>query len=146
MEDRLLYFAYGRNMHPEIMGERCPDAAFAGLAVLNTHRIMINGRGVSTVIADPGHSVHGVLWHLTQRCESTLDMIEGVAKGHYAREKAHPIPEAGSASPALIYLAHDTTPGSPRPGYLESLEEAAYTHRFPVHYRRHLASLRQAAG
>ncbi len=141
MRDRQLYFAYGRNMHLEIMAARCPDAAYAGLAVLDGHRLLINGRGVSTVIPDRGHQVHGVLWHLTQACEATLDIIEGVAKGHYVRDVAEPAAADGRAS-ALIYLARDVNPGPPRDGYLESLEEAAEHHGFPALYRQHLAALR----
>ena len=141
MRDRQLYFAYGRNMHLDIMADRCPDAAYAGLAVLDAHRILINGRGVSTVIPDASHRVHGVLWHLTHACEATLDIIEGVAKGHYVRDVAEPLGTDGPAS-ALIYLARDISPGPPRDGYLESLEEAASQHSFPGHYRRHLAGLR----
>jgi len=138
----LLYFAYGRNMHLEIMAERCPAAEFVSLATLDRHRILINGRGVSTVVPDAKHRVHGVLWHLTAACEATLDEIEGVARGHYVREIAHPVPAQGPARPAMIYLAANIEPGPPKAGYLEALEEAAAAHGFPDDYRLHLGKLR----
>lgn len=137
-----LYFGYGRNMHPKIMAERCPGAEPMGVAVLQRHRIMINGRGVSTVVPDGAHDVYGVLWELTVRCEETLDVIEGVANGHYLKDEAHPHTEDGQIGPALIYLAADMAIGPPRQGYLEALEEAAAYHGFPAAYLRHLARLR----
>lgn len=103
---------------------------------------MINGRGVSTVVPDDGHSVHGVLWTLSARCETTLDVVEGVAKGHYRKDEVDLQTVGGAVGPALIYLAADTIIGPPREGYLESLEEAAAHHGFPSSYRQYLASLR----
>lgn len=140
--ERRLYFGYGRNMHPHIMAERCPAAVPAGAAVLTQHRILINGRGVSTVVVDQDHDVHGVLWRLSALCEETLDIIEGVAKGHYSKHETHIQTGDGSIGPALIYLAVNTIIGPPREGYLESLEEAAAHHGFPPRYLRHLAGLR----
>ena len=137
-----LYFGYGRNMHPEIMAERCIAAAFVGVALLDKHRIMINGRGVSTVVPGDGHSVHGVLWTLSRQCETALDIVEGVAEGHYRKDEVHLQIVGGAAGPALIYLAADTRVGRPREGYLETLEEAAARHGFPASYRQHLAGLR----
>lgn len=140
--ERTLYFAYGRNMHLTIMGERCPAADFGSLAVLRDHRIIINRRGVSSVEPEHGHEVHGVLWWLSESCEAALDIVEGVARGHYRKEAAYPHVDAGEVGPALIYRASDLSPGPPRPGYLEALEEAAVQHGFPGTYRAYLSSLR----
>lgn len=140
--ERTLYFAYGRNMHVTIMGERCPAADFGSLAILRDHRIIINRRGVSSVEPEGGHEVHGVLWWLSGACEAALDVVEGVAHGHYRKEDAHLHVENGKVGPALIYRANDLSPGPPRPGYLEALEEAALQHGFPDTYRAYLSSLR----
>lgn len=139
---RSLYFAYGRNMHMAIMKERCPAADFGSLAILKDHRILINLRGVSSVEPMSGHEVHGVVWWLSGACEAALDVIEGVARGHYLKEDAHPHVESGRVGPALIYRASDSRPGPPRPGYLESLEEAALQHGFPDSYLAYLSGLR----
>ncbi len=140
--ERTLYFAYGRNMHLRIMKERCPAADFGALAVLRSHRILINARGVSSVEPERGHEVHGVLWWLSGPCEAALDIVEGVARGHYRKEDAHPYVGTEQVGPALIYRASDHSSGPPRPGYLEALEEAAAEHSFPDAYRAFLSSLR----
>ena len=136
----LLYFAYGRNMHPAIMARRCPAAGFVGPAVLPGYRLLINTRGVSTIVPETGQIVHGVLWRLTPVCEAALDEIEGVARGIYRREMVQP---SGTAESAMAYVANDVAPALPREGYLESLEEAAAHHGFPEPYRLYLAGLRR---
>lgn len=138
-----LYFAYGRNMHPEIMARRCPAAGFVGAAVLPDHRLLINVRGVSTVVPEAGSEVHGVLWRLTPDCEAALDEIEGVARGSYRRGEVRPVVTLEVMEPALIYIASNADPSPPRDGYLESLEEAALHHGFPDAYRSYLSSLRR---
>ena len=137
-----LYFAYGRNMHPVIMAQRCPAAGFIGTASLPDHRLLINARGVSTVVPEAGSEVHGVLWQLTQACEAALDEIEGVARGSYRRDEARPVIGGVTMPMALIYIASNADPSAPREGYLESLEEAALHHGFPESYRLFLAGLR----
>ncbi len=136
-----LYFAYGRNMHPAIMARRCPAAEFIGAAVLPDHRLLINVRGVSTVVPEAGSAVHGVLWRLTPACEAALDEIEGVARGSYRRDEVWPLRGGRTLEPALIYIASNAEPSLPREGYLESLEEAAHHHGFPEDYRLYLAGL-----
>ena len=138
-----LYFAYGRNMHPEIMARRCPAAEFIGAALLPDHRLLINTRGVSTVVPEAGNAVHGVLWQLTPACEATLDEIEGVARGFYRRDEVRPVVGTEIMGSALIYIATSAEPSLPRDGYLESLEEAALHHGFPENYRLFLAGLRR---
>ncbi|MEN3975544.1 gamma-glutamylcyclotransferase family protein [Emcibacter sp. SYSU 3D8] len=137
-----LYFAYGRNMHPVIMAQRCPAAGFIGAASLPDYRLLINIRGVSTVVPEAGATVHGVLWRLTQACEAALDEIEGVARGSYRRATARPVADFEVLEPALIYIASNAEPSLPREGYLESLEEAALHHGFPEAYRLYLSGLR----
>jgi hypothetical protein len=137
-----LYFAYGRNMHPEIMARRCPAAGFIGPALLPEHRLLINTRGVSTVVPEAGSAVHGVLWRLSAECEAALDEIEGVARNIYRKELVRPLLDNALAEPAMVYIANDVEPAQPREGYLESLEAAALHHGFPEAYRLFLAGLR----
>ena len=138
-----IYFAYGRNMHPEIMARRYPAAEFIGAALLPDHRLLINTRGVSTVVPEAGNAVHGVLWRLSAECEAALDEIEGVARGFYRRDEVHPVMGTEIMGSALIYIATSAEPSLPRDGYLESLEEAALHHGFPENYRLFLAGLRR---
>jgi gamma-glutamylcyclotransferase (GGCT)/AIG2-like uncharacterized protein YtfP len=138
-----LYFAYGRNMHPAFMAARAPAAVLVGPALLPDHRLLINGRGVSTVLPEPGAAVHGVLWRLTPACEAALDVVEGVARGIYRKAEVEPLAAGAPAGAALIYVAADSSPSLPREGYLETLEEAAAHHGFPEPYRLFLTGLRR---
>jgi gamma-glutamylcyclotransferase (GGCT)/AIG2-like uncharacterized protein YtfP len=142
MSETRLYFAYGRNMHPAIMAERCPGAEFVGPAVLPDYRLLINRRGVSTVVPDNGHEVHGVMWRLTDACEASLDVYEGIAADHYRKGEVRPVLAGVPSGPALVYLATDVEPDLPKEGYLEDLEDAAHHHEFPEAYRLFLSGLR----
>ncbi|MDX1581304.1 MAG: gamma-glutamylcyclotransferase family protein, partial [Alphaproteobacteria bacterium] len=146
MSNQRLYFAYGRNMHLPTMTERCPAATYVGRGRLYEHRIMINSRGVSTVVPDELRIVHGVLWDLTTACEEALDVVEGLARGHYTKDSAHVELDGAGREHAMIYVAADVAPGPPKPGYLEDLIEAANEHGFPLSYVRHLESLFSPAG
>ena len=56
-----LYFAYGANMDPVHMAERCPAAQHLGVASLPGHRFGIAAGGYGTVRPDSGMAVRGVL-------------------------------------------------------------------------------------
>ena len=81
----ITYFAYGSNMVRAQMAHRCPGATVAGNAVLRDYRFVINARTYATVVPDPGHVVHGVLWKMSLQHEVSLDRYESVAKGHYIK-------------------------------------------------------------
>jgi hypothetical protein len=59
----MLYFAYGSNMDPDQMMERCPDAKLNGLGYLPDHilcfprRSKNRGCGVSSVTSKIGHDL-----------------------------------------------------------------------------------------
>jgi len=135
------YFAYGINMDRDEMAHRCRGAILQGIATLNGHRFIINRQGVATLVSVVQSREFGVLWHLTASDETALDLFEGVAQGSYekwvivARHK-------GREHAALICLASDLRPGRPRPGYLETVCDAARWHRFPAAYMADLVALR----
>jgi gamma-glutamylcyclotransferase (GGCT)/AIG2-like uncharacterized protein YtfP len=131
-----VYFAYGSNMDWVQMAQRCPYARFIGTAVLSGYRFIINSRGVATVIADSGGSVHGALWVLTREDEKRLDRYEGVADGLYAKHTVSVVPTEGDQAldGVMIYLAADAVPGTPRDGYLERIVTAAKVLRLPKAY------------
>jgi hypothetical protein len=110
------YFAYGSNMCAEQMARRCPAAEADGLVTLDGWPFVVNRRGVATLVPAPQARAGGLLWRLTPACEAARDRSEGVAEGHY-REEVWQFAEA----PALVYLARETRPGMPRPGYLQRI-------------------------
>lgn len=139
-----LYFAYGANMDAAAMAARCPASVLIGLGRLPRHRFIVMKEGYASVIRDPGREVWGVLWNLALADVPALDRYEGVAGGLYVKAN-QPIVAAGGAKRALIYLGRSTAPGIPRPGYLESVLDAAAAAQLPQAYRREMAGwLRRA--
>lgn len=128
------YFAYGSNMWPGQMHDRCPDSAPREVARLVDHRFAINERGVATVLASPGADVLGVLWTVSSDHIRALDGFEGLATGNYVRELVRVRParadedgsaEVGPAVEAWMYIACQSGPGRPREGYLERVIDGA---------------------
>ncbi len=98
MRGQRRYFAYGSNLCAAQMAARCPKALEEGVVELSGWRLIINGRGVATLVPDPEARVFGLVWRLTPACEAALDRHEGVARGVYRKAEL----EAGGA-PALVY-------------------------------------------
>ncbi|MBR90070.1 MAG: gamma-glutamylcyclotransferase [Verrucomicrobiales bacterium] len=119
-----LYFAYGSNLDPRQMTERCPGAKPMGAAALNGWRFLINRRGYATVTPEPDSVVQGGLWVLTLAHEVDLDEYEGVAGGHYTKEQLEVIYAADRAK-ALVYVDPVMEPGRPWPGYMEGVLHGA---------------------
>lgn len=140
-----LCFAYGSNMDPAAMAQRCPASKPLGAARLMRHRFFIMAPGYASVARDPGRAVHGVLWDLALRDVAALDAYEEIARGLY-RKAVQPVLTAGGAKCALLYLGAETRPGSPLPGYMEGVLAAAKHWKLPAAYVRELAALTPAGG
>src|SRR4029077_16071477 len=134
------YFAYGINMDRDEMAYRCPRATLRGTATLDGHRFVINREGVATLVPSSRSLVYGVLWNLTPVDEVALDLFEGVDEGFYEKQVIL-AGQNGREYAALIYLAANSSPGRPRPGYLETVCDAARSHRFPATYVADLVAL-----
>lgn len=80
---RHLYFAYGSNLDPTQMSERCPHASMIGLAKLPAHRLAFTRFsrkrqcGVADIIAHERHEVWGVIFSITGSDLQRLDLSEG---------------------------------------------------------------------
>jgi len=138
-----LYFAYGSNMDPDQMRERCPGAVPEGVAALSGYAFRINRNGVATVVPERGGIVRGVLWTLTPAHVDTLDRYEGVAVREY--EKLRLVVDAGAPARALIYVASEDRHGTPKAGYLERILAGAGHFRLPPDYVERLRSWRAGA-
>lgn len=112
-----LYFAYGSNMSPRQMAERCPGARPLGPARLEGWRFHITTRGSATIIPGERDEVHGVVW----RCEPwhlhRLDAYEGVRWRNYRRRWVEVHHTAGS-SVALTYVSSRIYRGVARSDYV----------------------------
>jgi cation transport regulator ChaC len=132
-----LHFAYGSNMSRPHMRARCPGATALGTATLSGWRFVINPDGYGSVAPAPGGIVHGVLWRLTARDLAAVNAYENVAGGLYVR-RLLPVLHEGKREPALVYIATRQGEGTPRPGYISIVVDAARDWELPEPYIRSL--------
>ncbi|MCZ7497295.1 gamma-glutamylcyclotransferase [Agrobacterium tumefaciens] len=149
----MLYFAYGSNMDPNQMIERCPDAKLVGLACLPDHilcfprRSKNRGCGVSSIEPKIGHDTWGVVWELSEADLVALDKNEGF------RRDRDPTANAYNRLSVRVnldseWLETQTYIASPQDGrhlpnaaYLAHLRDGAAHHGLPEVYRTYLAGL-----
>lgn len=114
-----VYFAYGSNLHPPQMSERCPGAEVLGTAVLPGFRLGFSGHsprwggGVATLLRDPNHEAQGLLYTLSEENFHQLDRFEGFPTV-YTRIEITVQGQDGTPLPALTYQKRstDVTPPS----------------------------------
>ena len=78
MKSPILYFAYGSNMNPVRMGQRCPGATALGVGILRNYRLA--ERLYADIDFCEGAEVHGVLYLISERNLRSLDAREGYPK------------------------------------------------------------------
>jgi hypothetical protein len=137
--DVMLHFAYGSNMHREVMRRHAPNAEPLGVASLADYRFVITTDGYASVEPARTRTVQGVLWRLTPRDRVSLDAWEGIASGQY-RAEILPVRRGGLRRPALVYVAPRCGAGRPKAGYMELVLFAARAWNLPPDY---IASLQR---
>ncbi|AMJ63092.1 gamma-glutamylcyclotransferase family protein [Bosea sp. PAMC 26642] len=133
-----LYFAYGLNMDPVGMAERCPRSKALGLARLPRHRFIVTTDGYASVIRDPREAVHGVLWDCALADIRTLDKFEELASGLYVKI-SQPVIVPGGAKRAMVYVGRSGEVGRPKLGYMETVIASARHWALPEAYIAGLA-------
>jgi len=147
----MLYFAFGSNLNPGQMAQRCPGHRVVGLAVLRDHRLAFPltssdwGGGVAGVQVAHGSEVWGVVYDLTDEHVAALDRYEGfVGPGNqhnlYERERVWvDLTRADDGSiprrvRAEYYVPRVTNPSPPSRRYLDAILEGARQHQLPDEY------------
>jgi gamma-glutamylcyclotransferase (GGCT)/AIG2-like uncharacterized protein YtfP len=128
-----LYFAYGLNMDPVGMAQRCPTSRALGPGRLPRHRFIVTTDGYASVIRDPRENVHGVIWDCSLADIRTLDKFEDIASGLYVKI-SQPIIVPGGAKRALIYVGRSGEIGRPKAGYMETVIASARQWKLPEPY------------
>jgi hypothetical protein len=100
---------------------------------LPRHRFTLMRGGYATVVRDPGHTVHGLLWDLALRDVPPLDRYEEVANGLYTKLYSSVV-AAGGPRRALIYCGSNAGPGVAPPGYVEAIVDAGRILGLPAPY------------
>ena len=132
-----LYFAYGSNMHRDVMATHAPSAKPVGVGALANHRFVITADGYASIEPKQLQIVYGVLWRVGPRDRVRLDAWENIAGGLY-RTKNLPVQYAGHRCIALSYVARQRPVGRAKAGYMELVIAAAQEWQLPSTYVTHL--------
>jgi hypothetical protein len=132
-----LHFSYGSNMSRALMSVRCPGAPALGIATLTGWRFVVVRAGFGSIAPQPGGHVHGVLWRLGPRDLAAINAYECLDSGLYVRRRL-PVQFGSGRIGALVYIALWRGDGTPRPGYINVVVEAARGWGLPEDYVRSL--------
>ena len=150
-KDRQYYFAYGSNMNPAQMAERCAAARVVCAACLPGHRLAFYGRnrvwdgGQETVVQALGQQVWGVLYELSFGDAASLDVWSSVrldGGGAYFHYPVLVRDAAGREHTAVLYKKDVLGPPVPPSSqYLGHIVAGAEAHGLPDSYVQQLKNL-----
>ncbi|HUR50896.1 MAG TPA: gamma-glutamylcyclotransferase [Mycobacteriales bacterium] len=125
-----LYAAYGSNMDPAQMKERCPHSPYCGTGWLENYRLTFGGEdlgwegALATIVEDLGSTVYVGLYDVTPQDEESLDSWEGADHGLYRKVRVRVATLEGDQL-AWVYLLDGFEGGLPSARYLGVLADAA---------------------
>ena len=125
-----LYAAYGSNMDPAQMAERCPHSPQRGTGWLEGWRLTFGGEDINwegaraTVVEDAAERVFVVLYDVPELDERMLDRWDGATIGYYRKIRVRVQTLDGEAL-AWLYVLDAYEGGLPSARYLGMLADAA---------------------
>jgi gamma-glutamylcyclotransferase (GGCT)/AIG2-like uncharacterized protein YtfP len=134
-----LYAAYGSNMDPAQMAERCPHSPQRGSGWLEGWRLTFGGEDIgwegalATVVEDQGERVFVVLYELSDSDEESLDQWDGASLGYYRKAKVRVATLDGDVL-AWLYVLNGYEGGLPAARYLGIMADAAEAAGAPDDY------------
>lgn len=134
-----LYAAYGSNMDPEQMMQRCPATPVAGHGWLPGWRLTFGGEdlgwegSLTTIVEDPDATVFCALYDISPADEKALDSWEGADLGVYSKIRLRVQTMDGDAL-AWLYVLQAYEGGLPSARYLGVIADAAYAAGAPQDY------------
>lgn len=138
-----LYAAYGSNMDPAQMLQRCPSSPLAGTGWLQGWRLTFGGEdlgwegALATVVEEPASAVFVALYDLSESDERALDSWEGADLGLYIKIRLRIHTLDGDVL-AWLYALRAYEGGLPSARYLGVIAEAAEAVDAPDEYVREL--------
>jgi hypothetical protein len=134
-----LYAAYGGNMDPALMAERCPHSPQQGTGWLEGWRLTFGGEDIgwegplATVVEDVAERVFVVLYEISHLDERSLDRWDGVTLGYFRKIRVRVETLDGDAA-AWLYVLNAYEGGLPSERYLGMLADAAEKAGAPADY------------
>ena len=145
----MLYAAYGSNMDPAQMGQRCPHSPLQGTGWLVGWRLTFGGEehgwdgALSTVVeapdAVPPSQVFVALYDITDEDVDRLDEWEGVGIGLYLKTRVR-VQALDGEQLAWLYVLDAYEGGLPSASHVGILAEAAAAAGAPDDYVRDLVN------
>ena len=138
-----LYAAYGSNLDPSQMRNRCPHSPFAGTGWLPDWRLTFGGEelgwegALATVVEEPGSQVFVALYDITTADQIALDKWESADTGLYRTSRLR-VSTLEADEVAWTYVLNSYEGGLPSARYLGLIAEAAETAGAPADYVREL--------
>ena len=134
-----LYAAYGTNMDPARMGERCPHSPLRSTGWLTGWRLTFGGEehgwdgALATIVQDSFEQVFVALYDVTAEDVRALDGWESADTGLYRKTKVRVATMNGSVV-AWAYVLDAYEGGLPSASYLGVLADAAEAAGAPDDY------------
>jgi len=134
-----LYAAYGSNLDPEQMRQRCPHSPSRGPGWLEGWRLTFGGEdlgwegALATVVEDPESRVFVMIWDVSEPDEAELDRWESADTGLYTkiRVRAHTL---DGEVLIWLYVLDGYEGGLPSARYLGVMADAAESAGAPDDY------------
>jgi gamma-glutamylcyclotransferase (GGCT)/AIG2-like uncharacterized protein YtfP len=134
-----MYAAYGSNMDPVQMAERCPHSPQRGTGWLEGWRLTFGGEDIgwegalATVVEEAGQRVFVVLYEISEHDEQSLDRWDGATLGYYDKIRVRVATLDGDVV-AWLYVLDAYEGGLPSARYLGIVSDAAEVAGAPADY------------
>jgi gamma-glutamylcyclotransferase (GGCT)/AIG2-like uncharacterized protein YtfP len=134
-----LYAAYGSNMDPAQMAQRCPHSPQRGSGWLDGWRLTFGGEdlgwegALATVVEDAADQVFVVLYDVPEIDEKALDHWDGATLGYYDKIKVR-VRTADGEAVAWLYVLIGYEGGLPSARYIGIIADAAEKAGAPADY------------
>jgi gamma-glutamylcyclotransferase (GGCT)/AIG2-like uncharacterized protein YtfP len=139
----VLYAAYGSNLDPRQMADRCPHSPLRGTGWLPGWRLTFGGEGwdgaLPTVVEEPSSQVFVALYDVTDSDEATLDVWESADSGLYRKIRLT-VATLDGEQVAWVYVLNDFEGGLPSARAIGLLSDAAEAAGAPDDYVKELRS------
>jgi gamma-glutamylcyclotransferase (GGCT)/AIG2-like uncharacterized protein YtfP len=133
------YAAYGSNMDPAQMAERCPHSPLYGTGWLEGWRLTFGGEdlgwegALATVVEDAAERVFVVLYELSDLDERSLDTWDGVTLG-FSRKVRVRVETVDGDAVAWLYVLNAYEGGLPSARYVGIVADSAEKAGAPQDY------------
>lgn len=147
---KMYYFAYGSNMSKRRLSTRVPSAKKVDTGKVEQHQLKFHKIGSNDGTAkcdihatgNPGHSVHGVLFHVSAEEKPELDRIEGVGYGYEIKTVSVRLNNNSVIEAFTYYATHINENLEPLCWYKEHVLRGAQENALPKEYIHMIESIK----